>query len=444
MKFIDLFAGLGGFHVALAQLGHECVFASEIKDGLVDLYEENFGLRPSGDIRKIKSKDIPPHDILCAGFPCQPFSKAGMQLGLEDEINGDLFGQILRILRYHQPRYFILENVQHLARHDNQETYMYMSARLSGLGYVVDRKVLSPHEFDIPQHRQRLFIVGCRAGLQHFTWPETQALTKDVHSYLDSNADQPTLLEVEKQKCLDIWQEFLDAIPVGDKLPSFPIWAMEFGATYPFEEESPFASSDNMLGRSRGNFGIALKGLSREEKFANLPSYARTEEKKFPTWKRSYIRNNREFFEKYKKQLRPIVKKIELLGVPSWQKFEWNIQGGERNVRNYIIQFRGSGIRLKRTDFFQSLVCVSTQIPIVGWQGRYITKREGARLQGLGSLKKLPVNIGTCFDALGNAVNADVVYIIAERLIGKHAAKTKTTGKYLITHSLELNEAAVQ
>jgi len=440
MKFIDLFAGLGGFHVAMTRLGHECVFSSEIKEGLMDLYESNFGIRPFGDIRKVKSRDIPEHDILCAGFPCQPFSKAGMQLGLEDETNGDLFGQILRILRYHQPRYFILENVQHLAKHDNQETYIYMSARLAGLGYTVDRKVLSPHEFDIPQHRQRLFIVGSRTGLQHFTWPEVQKLTKDVHSYLDSNTDQATLLEAEKQKCLDIWQEFISAIPKEDKLPSFPIWAMEFGATYPFEEESPFAASENMLGRSRGNFGIPLKGLSHDEKLANLPSYARTEEKKFPTWKRSYIRSNREFYEKYKKQLKPIVKKIEMLGVPSWQKFEWNVQGGERNVRNYIIQFRGSGIRLKRTDFFPSLVCVSTQIPIVGWQGRYITKREGARLQGLDSLEKLPENIGSCFDALGNAVNADVVRIIAERLIPNEKLRPKTNGKHLVSRVVEIHE----
>jgi DNA (cytosine-5)-methyltransferase 1 len=441
MKFIDLFAGLGGFHVAMSNLGHDCVFASEIKEGLVDLYEGNFGIRPHGDIRKIKAKDIPTHDILCAGFPCQPFSKAGMQLGLEDETNGDLFGEIIRILRYHQPKYFILENVQHLAKHDNEETYISMASRLKRLGYTVDGSILSPHEYNIPQHRQRLFIVGSQDGLTHFTWPERQILTKDVNSYLDANIENPTLLEIEKQKCLDVWQEFLDAIPVDGKLPGFPIWAMEFGATYPFENQTPQFSSDNLLGRCKGVFGTPLKGLSRKEKLSNLPSYAIPKRKTFPSWKKSYIRSNREFYEKYKKRLGPIVKKIEALGVPSWQKFEWNIQGGERKVRNYIIQFRGSGIRLKRTDFFPSLVCVSTQIPIVGWQGRYITKQEGARLQGLDSLEMLPENNGTCFDALGNAVNADIVRIIAERLILFEKINGKANGKHIMPSVMELHEA---
>jgi DNA (cytosine-5)-methyltransferase 1 len=108
MRYIDLFAGLGGFHIALGKLGHQCVFASEIKENLIQLYESNFSIKPAGDIRAIKSKDIPAHDVLCAGFPCQPFSKAGLQKGLDDESNGDLFMQIVRILKYHKPSYFIL------------------------------------------------------------------------------------------------------------------------------------------------------------------------------------------------------------------------------------------------------------------------------------------------------------------------------------------------
>src|SRR5690606_10363538 len=189
-------------------------------------------------------------------------------------------------------------------------------------------------------------------------------------SYLDTSPTGSLLLEPEKQKCLNVWQEFLDAIPKTHKLPSFPIWAMEFGATYPFETGTPYSSSDNMLGRCLGSFGRPLRGLSREEKFLNLPSYARSKEEKFPTWKKSYIRNNRRFYEEHKRRLDAVVEKIRALGVPSWQKFEWNVQGGKRTIKNYIIQFRGSGIRLKRPDFFPSLVCVSTQIPIVGWESR--------------------------------------------------------------------------
>jgi DNA (cytosine-5)-methyltransferase 1 len=131
---------------------------------------------------------------------------------------------------------------------------------------------------------------------------------------------------------------------------------MEFGATYPFEKETPFASSSRKIGGTNGSFGIPLKGMSRMEKFANLPSYARTEQMEFPTWKKHYIRSNRAFYELHKKRIKPVVKKIKELNVSSWQKFEWNVQGGERKVRNYIIQFRGSGVRLKRTDYFPSLL----------------------------------------------------------------------------------------
>jgi DNA (cytosine-5)-methyltransferase 1 len=439
MKFIDLFAGLGGFHVALTRLGHECVFASEIKTGLASLYERNFDLKPHSDIRKVKSKDIPAHDILCAGFPCQPFSKAGMQRGLADETNGDLFHQIIRILRYHTPSYFILENVQHLAKHDNQDTYSYISTILRNIGYNVKGHILSPHNYGIPQHRQRLFIVGSKTSLKHFEWPEEVPLSKDAYSFLDERPANAISLEKEKEYCLEVWQDFLNVIPQEDKLPSFPIWAMEFGATYPFENQTPFASSNYHLGKTRGNFGIPLGGMSREQKFKNLPSYARTEEEAFPKWKKSYIRSNRAFYEKYEKQLRPIVNRLKELGTPSWQKFEWNVQGGDRNVRDYIIQFRGSGIRLKRPDFFPSLVCVSTQIPIVGWEMRYITKWEGARLQGLEKLTSLPEKVGSSFDALGNAVNAEVVYLIASKLFQK--AKANKKDNKLVRHIHQPHES---
>jgi DNA (cytosine-5)-methyltransferase 1 len=101
MRFIDLFAGLGGFHVGLTNLGHKCVFACEIEVALQDTYQKNFGIRPSGDIRKVKTADIPAHDILCAGFPCQPFSKAGAQSGFDCPQNGTLFDEVARIVAHH-------------------------------------------------------------------------------------------------------------------------------------------------------------------------------------------------------------------------------------------------------------------------------------------------------------------------------------------------------
>ncbi|MEE4001840.1 DNA (cytosine-5-)-methyltransferase [Tenacibaculum sp. FZY0031] len=428
MKFIDLFAGIGGFHIALEKLGHECVFASEKRINLAELYEKNFEIEVNRDITKIEVSDIPTFDILCAGFPCQPFSKAGKQDGLLDERNGSLFDKIVDILEFHKPKYFILENVRNLISHDNENTWFYIKEQLENkLGYKIDKKIYSPHNFGIPQHRERLFIIGSIDGLDHFEWLETTNKTTSIFEYLDKNPANARKLENEKIQVIDIWQEFISKIPKEHKLPSFPIWSMEFGATYPFEEKTPFASSTKALANKKGIFGVDLKGLSRQDKFAKLPSYARTEQAEFPSWKKNYIRQNRAFYEKYKDILEPIVKKIEKLKIASWQKLEWNVQGGERDLYKYIIQFRGSGVRIKKTDFFPSLVTVSTQIPIISWEKRYITPSEGARIQSLNGIE-LPENIGTCFSALGNAVNGTIVRLIAEKLIKKEPNTIKFNG----------------
>lgn len=425
LKFIDLFAGLGGFHVALEKLGHECVFASEKKENLASLYEENFNISVNRDITKIDISKIPSFDILCAGFPCQPFSKAGDQLGLDDKKNGNLFDKLVEIIDYHKPKYFILENVRNLKTHDDFNTWKYIKDKLKNkLKYSIDDEILSPHNYGIPQHRERIFIIGSKNGLQHFTWPDSSNSTDSILNFLDVNPTDATKLEEEKISVIQLWQEFINKIPLEDSLPGFPIWSMEFGATYPFEEEIPFRSSNNLLGRRKGSFGIPLKGMSWDEKFENLPNYAKKnqlhketgEPIPFPNWKKHYIRSNRAFYEKYKAELKPIVDKIKEAGVSSWQKFEWNVQGGERDLKKYIIQFRGSGVRIKKIDFFPSLVTVSTQIPIIGWENRYITPTEGARIQSLNGIS-LPENLGSCFGALGNAVNAHVVELIAEKLI---------------------------
>jgi len=425
MRFIDLFSGLGGFHVALENLGHECVFASEKKEHLALLYEENFNIPVNRDITKVEICDIPEFDILCAGFPCQPFSKAGDQLGLGDEKNGNLFDKLVDILNYHEPEYFILENVRNLKSHDNFNTWKYIKSKLENeLGYIIDDQILSPHNFGIPQHRERIFIIGSKNGLQHFSWPESLNTTDSILNFLDTNPVNATQLELEKIEVINLWQQFINKIPLEDSLPSFPIWSMEFGATYPFEDEIPYRTSSNALGRTKGMFGIPLKGMSRDEKFQNLPNYVKKNQlhkdtKKpiqFPNWKKHYIRSNRAFYKKYELELEPIVQRIKELGVSSWQKFEWNVQGGERNLSNYIIQFRGSGVRVKKPDFFPSLVTVSTQIPIIGWENRYMTPNEGARIQSLEGIT-LPENLGSCFSALGNAVNAHLVELIASNLI---------------------------
>jgi DNA (cytosine-5)-methyltransferase 1 len=141
-KFIDLFAGLGGFHLALEELGHECVFASEIRPDLQKLYSENFPLTPIyGDITQIPVDKIPSHDVLCGGFPCQPFSQAGKRLGFSEE-RGNLFSNIMEILEYHKPKFVILENVQNLKNHDEGNTWKVIRMKLSNLYDVKETIVM--------------------------------------------------------------------------------------------------------------------------------------------------------------------------------------------------------------------------------------------------------------------------------------------------------------
>jgi len=176
LKFIDLFAGLGGFHLALNKLEHKCVFASELMSELRNLYKTNHNLDCSGDINEVDiQKDIPRHDVLCAGFPCQPFSQAGSQQGFNDEKDrGNLFYKIMEILEHHKPEFVFLENVPNLKSHDNGNTYKVIKETLETL-YEIKDDIISPHYFGIPQHRTRIYIVGrlkTMGGLKGFEFPE--------------------------------------------------------------------------------------------------------------------------------------------------------------------------------------------------------------------------------------------------------------------------------
>ncbi len=421
LQFIDLFAGLGGFHKALKELGHECVFASEIDPKLQDLYYRNWGIMPEGNIKEIVEKrigSIPKHGILCAGFPCQPFSKAGKQEGRADLDRGTLFDEIVKVLESRKPRYFILENVPFIAQHDNEETWKYMKSQLERVGYKVDHRNYSPHDFGIPQHRLRIFIVGSRVGLSHFNFDEIDKLKKPLMSITDFLLKKPKsarALPSENLACIRIWQEFINSLPKESELPGFPIWAMEFGATYPFEESFPHGLSAKQLGRYKGNFGCNLDGYAKDEQLKRLPSYARTEAE-FPEWKKNFIKQNRDFYSRNKKFVGNAVKKIAKFEFQSWQKLEWNVGREKGRILDNLIQFRASGVRVKRADFFPSLVCTQTQVPIVGWEGRYLSKQECLGLQSLDGIE-LPEIYNAAFRALGNAVNATIVKMIAKRLV---------------------------
>lgn len=443
LTFIDLFAGLGGFHLALEQLGCKCVFASELKEDLRRLYNINFPDTPIfGDITKINPEDVPAHNILCAGFPCQPFSQAGKRQGFSDEKDrGNLFDYICAILEIHRPEYVLLENVSNLKGHDHGNTWITINAKLEELNYdVFDPKILSPHEFGIPQHRRRIYIV-CRnkdfGTISGFSFPRTRPMQCDITKIIDANETQVQKLKPESRNQLAIWQEFIDlTIKNGDSLPSFPIWAMEFGANYEFEVKPPaFQNLEDLVGR-KGKFGQKVTGSTVAECLKHLPNYAHTDRNLvFPHWKIKYIKLNREFYDRHKSWLDDWLKKVSKFD-NSHLKMEWNCgKDVEPIIEDKIIQFRASGIRIKMPSFSPALNLISTQIPIFPWlplpkgilkegepdKGRYMTLKEASKLQGMQEIKfgddNFSLSLGRSFEALGNAVNVTIIKHIVKKLL---------------------------
>lgn len=419
MKFIDLFAGLGGFHLALRRLGHTCVFACEVDEPLRALYEKNFCIQAAGDIRKIAADQIPDHDILCAGFPCQPFSKAGSQEGLEDPDYGGLFFDILRIVQHHRPRYLILENVPNFERHNGGETWERMGGLLRVEGYDVRLEKLSPHHFGIPQIRERIYIVASLVSLDGFEWPEPchPSASTSIRRILDVNPPDARRIPEQMKRCLAVWQEFLGRFPRDEKLPSFPIWSMEFGATYPFEDRTPFSMPTQELRRYRGSHGRALTGRSKEELLKNLPSHARRKDTRFPRWKVQFIQFNRDLYARHKDWID--LWKRQIMQFPSsFQKLEWNCHGEPRMLDRYVIQMRPSGVRVKRPTTAPSLVAMTaTQVPIIAWEERYMTPTECKRLQSMEELRWLPDRLTKAYESLGNAINVKVAELVARALL---------------------------
>ncbi len=188
-RYIDLFAGIGGFHQAMSQcFGGKCVFASEWDKEASKTYFENYGLMPEGDITQINEENIPEHDLLCGGFPCQAFSISGKQKGFEDT-RGTLFFDIARIVKYHQPKVVFLENVRNFEKHDNGRTLKTVIKTLEELNYNVFYKVLNASHFGLPQNRERIFIVSCRKdlGVINYKFPEPTNEKVSLFDILEEN-----------------------------------------------------------------------------------------------------------------------------------------------------------------------------------------------------------------------------------------------------------------
>ena len=382
--FIDLFAGIGGFHQAMERLGGRCVFASEWDDHAQRTYARNYGMLPFGDITKIDEHDVPDHDVLCAGFPCQPFSKAGKQLGFEDETKGTLFFDIKRILRSkidngHPTRYIVLENVRNLVSHDSGKTWKTISSNLRSLGYRLTPEplIVSPHYFGIPQLRERVLILGVYEP-HNVDAPLTVKLPRfmrkedcDVHEILEDGAVAPAYyLTAREISEIDMWDEFYRGIK--ETVLGFPVWAECF-----------LAPPDGGM----------------------------------PEWKQEFVRKNNALYRNNKRFIDGWLRRHNNLEdvTPTMRKLEWQVGDNAESLWDCLMQKRPSGLRVKRADCAPALVAI-VQVPIIGPCRRRMTVREAARLQSFpDDFIPNPV-MHEAYKQFGNAVNVEVVRICSASL----------------------------
>ena len=332
--------------------------------------------------------------------------------------------------------------------HDGGRTKDAIIEMLEELEYAVKVAHFSPHEFGIPQVRDRAYFVGSLDGLDGFEWPEKHKDPTSITRVLRDDVSPNREIPDQTLEAIDMWGDFLRRSPNWVKLPSFPIWAMEFGATYPYEDDTPPAAWDRRrkYGLSglhvRGNFGAELDGLPIDEQYELIPSHSRRQDDyEFPRWKRTFIRQNREFHRENKEWIDPWVADWRPWELPSsFQKMEWNAQGERRDIDDFVLQVRASGIRVKRPTTAPSLIAFTqTQVPILGANlaggRRYMTPQECAKLQSLDKIA-LPDSDLHAYKALGNAVNANVVKAIAAPLLdglGERAAPKRSAAGNQLT-----------
>jgi len=387
------------------RLGGTCVMASEIDPDCQHVYRANFSTG-SGETKlfgaieqltadQVSLEQVPAHDVLCAGFPCQPFSKSGSQMGTRDRIRGTLFFHIMEIVRYRHPRFIVLENVRNLAGPRHRDTWETIIKSLRDEGYAVASRpaVFSPHmlppELDgRPQVRERVFILARFLGPTANSLADLAPLVESrpvgdwsperwsIYDYLDdeSTIDQARYgLRDDELIWLSAWQDFVRSIE--GPLPGFPIWLEEFDGREPIDTS-------------------------------------------LPEWKQSFIQKNRSFYFVNRHQVDAWRKRHpEVEGFPaSRKKFEW--QGGrdhDRDFRKLVIHFRPSGVRVKPPTYVPALVAIN-QTSIIGRFNRRITPREAARLQGFPDSFELHETPSVAYRQLGNAVNIGAVTYVAQRL----------------------------
>jgi DNA (cytosine-5)-methyltransferase 1 len=423
-KFVDLFAGIGGFHAALGALGGECVYASEWDKDAARIYERNWNLKPDGDLTLAANDEVmnvPAHDVLVGGFPCQPFSKSGKQMGME-ETRGTLFWNIAKIIEVRKPTLVLLENVRNIAGPRHIHEWEVIIKTLRDLGYRVSDQpmVVSPHlihpEFGgRPQVRDRVFIAATRIpkGIPNLkfnieipslesvkkNWdPQKWNLSKDLplEKLKDAKSKNAVALGDNEIEWIEAWNDFVVVMRerlAGKSLPGFPIWANDW---------------------------VLLKDLK-------IPADT-------PDWKANFLQKNSEFYTAHRVVLNKWLKKWNNLEhfPPSRRMFEWQAQDTS-TLWETIMHFRPSGIRAKKATYVPAMVAI-TQTSIIGKQKRRITTREGARLQGLPDwFDFVDQSDKLTYKQLGNGVNVGAVYNVLKAqvirdldLLGDKSALTRS------------------
>lgn len=424
--FIDLFAGIGGFHAALSAMGGKCVYAVEIDKDAAAVYERNWGINPLGDITEVATEHevlIPEHDVLCAGFPCQPFSKSGAQKGM-DETRGTLYWFILRIIQARKPKVVLLENVRNLAgpRHLHEWNVIIETLREEGYRVSETPAIFSPHLLppDMggrPQVRERVFITATLVGEDADAWdlnaepavtnrpvsgwdPKTWDLENDLPLDADHHADGCELTESERH-WIDAWDDFVTLMweaREGRRLPGFPLWADEW---------------------------VHVNTLK-------IPAGT-------PAWKADYLRKNAEFYTAHQEVIDNWAAKWEVYTdrfPASRRKLEWQAQDTKR-LWDCVMHFRPSGIRAKAPTYLPALVAI-TQTSIVGPRGRRLSPREAARLQGLpDSFSFGEQKPAATYKQLGNGVSVGAVWHVMKRHVARDEDVLKQSAPNLLKAVLD-------
>lgn len=404
-KFIDLFAGIGGFHQAMKALGGECILASEINQACIRTYRKNFTkTRIVGDIREVAKQPeaIEKFDVLCGGFPCQTFSKAGERKGFQDETRGKLFYSILSIIDAHpEIKFIVLENVRNLA--DRKEYWDVIKEQLKKRNFFIteDPIILSPSNFGIPQIRERVYILGIRKDLR-----DENKLTNDFIHISDLNLEKH--LNVNNCQMGDAWKILEDC--VSDEYRISKECELMIKAWDVFRKKTKIKTIGYPIWIEY--FGLNIKNDNYYKK--------KVKYNEMPSWKQKYVMNNRQLYLKNKEFIDSWIKKYDMLNrIKLYQKFEWNCGEDCKDIKDTIIQVRQSGIRVKRPNYYPSLVAM-VNTPII-WDRnkkhfRKITPREAANLQSFDKDYKFTGTDKEIYRQLGNSVNVSILKKLANTL----------------------------